>query len=168
MLMSIFSCKSLTDNGKSTEESSNNVNQSLFTRKPESIDRPDWDSSISIKDAQIMIANYNKDSRKFKFMYHDPTDSNRLKEGIMQGFLFNTDTIQNMISSSGCKKIYVAFGIHPRVLASGDTEMLLTTILLPVNKGNTPGSYSIVTNKISGGDQTGVEFSTPCPPYCLK
>jgi hypothetical protein len=164
--LSIFSCNSPNQNEKKTTEMTTTSNQTLFSFKLNDIDRPDWDSSISIKDAQDMMGNYNKDARKFKFNYHDPTDSNHLKEGIMQGFIFNTKTIQEMITSSGCSKIYVAFGIHFRNLGNGKYDTLLTTIMLPVNKGTNAGSFSIVTKNLTGGDQTGSEFSTPCPPYC--
>ena len=130
----------------------------------ESLDDPDKDSLISYGDAMTMHQQYLNDDRKIKFRYHDklPTDPQSIVEANLDGMMFNASTIQDLITKTKCKKVYIMFGVNfqKRKNAPNITDTLLTTILMPVD--GSQGNYTFMPQFFSP------EYSNPCPPYCPR
>jgi len=130
----------------------------------ESLDDPDKDSLISFSDAMVMHQQYLNDDRKFKFRYHDqlPGNPQSVVETNLEGMMFNASTIQELLTNSKCKKVYIMLGVNfqKRKNDPSITDTLLTTILMPVD--GTPGNYTFMPAIFNP------EYANPCPPYCPR
>ena len=130
----------------------------------ESLDDPDKDSLITFADAMVMHQRYLGDGRKFKFKYHDklPQEPSSIVEADLEGMMFNASTIQDLLTKSKCKKVYIMLGVNyqKRKADPSITDTLLTTILMPID--GTAGNYTFMQDILNP------EYSNPCPPYCPR